>query len=74
MDFFVTPDNIINLDHIAYVERQGGTPQVVRIYFSAVAGNSGCEPTPLTLTLRGVDADMLISRITRKPGEEPGMI
>jgi hypothetical protein len=71
MDFFVTPDHIINISHIAYVERQGGTPQVVIIYFSAVSNNSAGEPQPLTLTLRGADADLLIQRLTRKPNEDP---
>jgi len=68
MDFFVTPDYIINLRHIAYIERQGGQPQVVIVYFSAVAG-TGAEPLPLSITLRGADADLLVQRLTRGPGE-----
>ncbi len=71
MDFFVTPDHIINLSHIAYVERQGGQPQVVIIYFSALTSTPTGEPQPLTLTLRGADADFLVQRLTRKAGEDP---
>ncbi|MGI8905459.1 MAG: hypothetical protein ACR2IE_03090 [Candidatus Sumerlaeaceae bacterium] len=73
MDFFVTPDHIINLSHIAYVERQGGQPQVVIIYFSALTSGPGGEPQPFTLTLRGADADLLLQRLTRKPGEDEEM-
>jgi hypothetical protein len=71
MEFFVTADHIINLNHIAYVERQGGHPQVVIIYFSALTSGTGSEPQYLTLTLRGADADLLIQRLTRKEGEDP---
>jgi hypothetical protein len=73
MNCFVTPDHIINLDHIAYVERQGGTPQVVVLYFSAITTGPGGEPQHLTLTLRGADADLLIQRLTTKPNEDPEM-
>lgn len=72
MDFFITPDHIINLEQIAYVERQGGHPQVVIIYFSAVASSSDSNsgvPQPLSLTLRGADADLLVQRLTRNPAE-----
>lgn len=71
MDFFVTPDHIINLSHIAYVERQGSAPQVLIVYFSAVTATSNGDPLPLTLTLRGADADLLVQRLTRKTAEDP---
>lgn len=71
MDFFVTPDYIINLHQIAYVERQGGQPQVVLVYFSAVAASGAEQPLPLSITLRGADADLLIQRLTRQPNEDP---
>ena len=70
MEFFVTPDHIISLSHIAYVERQGGHPTVLIVYFSAVTSSPGGEPMPLTLTLRGADADLLVQRLTRKPSED----
>jgi hypothetical protein len=73
MEFFVTPDHVINLSHIAYVERQSGHPAVVIIYFSALTSTTSGDPQPLTLTLRGADADLLIQRLTRKPGENEEM-
>jgi hypothetical protein len=72
MNAFVTPDRIINLDLIAYVERLSVQPSSVRIYFGAPAALKG-SAGGLELELRGADADLLINQLTRKPSEEPGM-
>jgi len=63
MKFFSTNDHIVNLDQIAYVERQSGAPVVITIYFSAVASGPGGEPMPLSLILRGRDAERLLKEL-----------
>ena len=63
MRFLTTSDHIINLDQIAYVERQADSPLVVTIYFSVVTCTPGGELQPLSLILRGGDAEKLINEL-----------
>jgi hypothetical protein len=63
MKFFVASDHFVNLDQIAYVERQSGAPVVITLYFSAVASGPGGEPMPLSLVLRGHDAERLLKEL-----------
>jgi len=66
MKYFSATDHVINLDQIAYVERQAANPLVVTVYFSAVATAPGGEPQPLSLILRGTDAQNLIKTLDPK--------
>jgi hypothetical protein len=70
MNFVITPDHLINLDTIAYLERDERSRRI-RLVFNAVACSAEGNPTFLDLQLHGADAEMVLSAITRKPEQDP---
>jgi hypothetical protein len=71
-NYYVSPDFLINLDQIAYIERDDRA-KTARVVFAAVSASADGTPTNLDLVLRGADADYLIQQITRQPSEDAGM-
>ncbi len=71
-NYYVSPDFLINLDQIAYIERDERS-KTARVVFAAVSASADGTPTTLDLVLHGADADYLIQTITRQPSEDAGM-